>query len=271
MLDSTSSSPLPQAPRVRGAGPPARPGRRPRRVQQVLDDVGDDHHVGEVDRDHEHRRHGFRLDCLVPPKPRRTATRTTTFDSAPPMCIDAGKTYTATFDTTAGSFTVKLDPKTAPIATNNFVFLARNHYYDGVTFHRIIPGFVIQGGDANGNPPGTGTPGYSFADELPSSASVYQPGLLRHGEPRTGHEREPVLHRARGRPAPAELHGVRGRERGVRHHGEGDRRHGQPERQAQPRHHDQHGHHRRDRGISDPVRPGGPRACTGRGGSPWNV
>ena len=80
------------------------------------------------------------------------------------------------FDTSLGQFKVKLDAKAAPLATNNFVFLARNHFYDGVAFHRIIPGFVIQGGDATGKPPGTGGPGYEFKDELPKDASVYQKG-----------------------------------------------------------------------------------------------
>jgi cyclophilin family peptidyl-prolyl cis-trans isomerase len=112
------------------------------------------------------------------PPPEGTAQRTTTFDAVPPTCIDANKTYTALVETSAGPFTVKLDPKSAPIAVNNFVFLARNHFYDGVSFHRIIPGFVIQGGDATGKPAGTGDPGYEFKDELPASADVYQQGSL---------------------------------------------------------------------------------------------
>ena len=107
-----------------------------------------------------------------------TASRTTTFDAPPPMCIDVAKSYTAAFETSAGPFTAKLDPKSAPLAVNNFVFLARNHYYDGVAFHRIIPDFVIQGGDATGKPAGTGGPGYEFKDELPASADVYQKGSL---------------------------------------------------------------------------------------------
>ncbi len=107
-----------------------------------------------------------------------TQTRTTKFDAVPPTCIDVNKTYTAAFETSAGPFTAKLDPKSAPIAVNNFVFLARNHYYDGVAFHRIIPDFVIQGGDATGKPAGTGGPGYEFKDELPASAEVYQKGSM---------------------------------------------------------------------------------------------
>ena len=107
-----------------------------------------------------------------------TQTRTTKFDAVPPTCIDVNKPYTAAFETSAGPFTAKLDPKSAPIAVNNFVFLARNHYYDGVAFHRIIPDFVIQGGDATGKPAGTGGPGYEFKDELPASAEVYQKGSM---------------------------------------------------------------------------------------------
>jgi cyclophilin family peptidyl-prolyl cis-trans isomerase len=99
--------------------------------------------------------------------------RTTTFSSGPRSCIDVDKTYVATVETSKGEFEVTLEPKIAPKAVNSFVFLARNHYYDGVTFHRIIPGFVVQGGDATGNPPGTGGPGYEFADELPKGPAPY--------------------------------------------------------------------------------------------------
>src|SRR5690606_18563790 len=81
------------------------------------------------------------------------------------------KTYTAVVETTKGSFTIALDAAAAPQTVNNFVVLARYHYYDGVPFHRIIPGFVVQGGDAVGDPPGTGDPGYEFADELPEAGS----------------------------------------------------------------------------------------------------
>ena len=107
------------------------------------------------------------------------AERTTTFASGPKACIDVTKTYTAKVETSRGTFTVELDPAVAPKAVNSFVFLARNHYYDGVSFHRIIPGFVVQGGDANGDPPGTGGPGYTFADELPTGDTpFYEIGSL---------------------------------------------------------------------------------------------
>ena len=88
------------------------------------------------------------------------------FDGPPPMCIDATKRYTAEMVTNKGSMTIALDAAAAPNTVNNFVVLARYHYYEGVIFHRIIPGFMCQGGDPTGN--GTGGPGYKFADELPA-------------------------------------------------------------------------------------------------------
>ncbi len=107
-----------------------------------------------------------------------TAQRTTSFSEAPPMCIDPNKTYTALISTTKGDFTIALDAKKAPNTVNNFVVLARYGYFDGVPFHRVIPGFVVQGGDATGNPAGTGDPGYQIGDELPSSVAEYVPGSV---------------------------------------------------------------------------------------------
>lgn len=106
------------------------------------------------------------------------SSRTTTFATAPPMCIDPAKTYTATIDTNKGSFTITLDAKAAPLTVNNFVVLARYHYYEGVAFHRIVKDFVIQGGDANGPILGEGSPGYSFADELPTATPPYEVGSV---------------------------------------------------------------------------------------------
>ncbi|HEY5274339.1 MAG TPA: peptidylprolyl isomerase [Acidimicrobiales bacterium] len=104
-----------------------------------------------------------------------SAPKTQHFDEEPPMCIDPAKRYTALMETSKGSITFALDPIGAPKTANNFVFLARYHYFDGVAFHRIIPGFVIQGGDPTGN--GTGGPGYRFGDELPK-AGRYEIGSL---------------------------------------------------------------------------------------------
>lgn len=89
------------------------------------------------------------------------------FKSPPPMCIDPERTYTATMTTTKGTMTIALDAVGAPKTVNNFVFLARYHYYDGIVFHRIIPGFMLQGGDPDGS--GRGGPGYRFDDEVSPS------------------------------------------------------------------------------------------------------
>lgn len=105
--------------------------------------------------------------------------RTTTFEQAPPTCIDALKTYTAVLKTSEGDITIELDQSSAPIAVNNFVVLARYHYYDGVAFHRIVPGFVNQVGDAAGPTPGVGGPGYTIQDENPADpATAYAPGTV---------------------------------------------------------------------------------------------
>ncbi len=106
-----------------------------------------------------------------------SSERVTSFENRPPMCIDEAMTYTAEITTNLGSFTIDLDATAAPLTVNNFVVLAGYHYYDGAPFHRIIPDFVIQGGDAVGDPLGTGDPGYSFDDELPS-AGDYQVGSV---------------------------------------------------------------------------------------------
>jgi len=92
-----------------------------------------------------------------------SAPVTQKFDQSPEMGIDTAKRYTATMSTSMGDMVIALDAINAPITVNNFVFLAGYHYYDGVIFHRIINGFVCQGGDPTGT--GTGGPGYRFQDE----------------------------------------------------------------------------------------------------------
>ena len=87
------------------------------------------------------------------------------YPSPPEMTLDTDKKYAATITTSRGAITVDLFPKDAPKTVNNFVFLAREGYYDGVIFHRIISGFMCQGGDPTGT--GRGGPGYKFGDELP--------------------------------------------------------------------------------------------------------
>ncbi|TVR23620.1 MAG: peptidylprolyl isomerase [Ilumatobacter sp.] len=91
------------------------------------------------------------------------------------MGIDPEKRYTATVHTSLGDLVIALDAVKAPTTVNNFVFLALNHYYDGVIFHRIINGFMCQGGDPTGT--GRGGPGYRFADELPKQGE-YQIGSV---------------------------------------------------------------------------------------------
>jgi cyclophilin family peptidyl-prolyl cis-trans isomerase len=111
----------------------------------------------------------------TPPAADGSSPQQRKFDQEPPMVIDPAKRYTATMVTSHGTMVIALDPLAAPKTVNSFVFLARYHYYDGVIFHRIIPGFVLQGGDPTGT--GTGGPGYKFADELPA-AGRYQVGSL---------------------------------------------------------------------------------------------
>lgn len=90
----------------------------------------------------------------------------TTYDEPPPMTIDPAKTYTATIETSCGTMVASLDAANAPKAVNNFVFLAREDFYDGLTWHRVVKNFVIQGGDPEGD--GTGGVGYDVAAEPPT-------------------------------------------------------------------------------------------------------
>lgn len=87
-----------------------------------------------------------------------------TYAAVPPQTVDAAKTYTATIVTDKGTMVFNLLPKVAPVTVNSFVFLAREGFFNGLTFHRVEPGFVIQGGDPLGN--GTGGPGYSLPAEF---------------------------------------------------------------------------------------------------------
>ena len=104
-----------------------------------------------------------------------SSPRQTSFDGEFPMCIDPAKTYMAEMVTSMGNLTIALDPVAAPKTVNNFVSLARYHYYDGLVFHRIIQGFVCQGGCPEGS--GRGGPGYRFEDELPKPGR-YELGSL---------------------------------------------------------------------------------------------
>jgi cyclophilin family peptidyl-prolyl cis-trans isomerase len=93
----------------------------------------------------------------------------------PGSVIETGKKYRATVHTTRGDFVIGfVDPKVAPQTVNNFVVLSQEHYYDGLTFHRVVPGFVVQGGDPLGN--GTGGPAYKLPEE--SNPSKWSRGTV---------------------------------------------------------------------------------------------
>lgn len=117
--------------------------------------------------------------------------------SAPPaMVIDPKKRYTATFKTEKGDFMIELFADKAPKTVNNFVFLAREKFYDGVTFHRVIKDFMTQGGDPTGT--GTGGPGYKFADEFHPALKHSGPGILSmaNAGPGTNGSQFFITHRA---------------------------------------------------------------------------
>jgi peptidyl-prolyl cis-trans isomerase B (cyclophilin B) len=98
------------------------------------------------------------------------------YASPPPMTIDPSKKYDATIDTSRGTIVVDLFAKDAPKTVNNFVFLAREGFYNGTVFHRVIADFMIQGGDPTGS--GRGGPGYQFEDETTGNSRKHQAGSL---------------------------------------------------------------------------------------------
>jgi peptidyl-prolyl cis-trans isomerase B (cyclophilin B) len=93
-----------------------------------------------------------------------------TYSAPPPMTIDTSKQYTATIETEKGNLVLELFASDVPKTVNNFVSLARDGFYDGLTFHRVVPGFVVQGGCPIGD--GTGGPGYQFDDEITEHTHV---------------------------------------------------------------------------------------------------
>ncbi len=96
--------------------------------------------------------------------------------SAPAMQIDAKKSYKATLDTSRGEIVIELYPEHAPKTVNNFVFLAKEGFYDGISFHRVISNFMVQGGDPTGT--GRGGPGYKFEDETRGNPLKHGTGVL---------------------------------------------------------------------------------------------
>ena len=103
------------------------------------------------------------------PEP-QSSQNSKSYNSPIPMVIDVNHKYTATIKTAKGDLVLELYPKDAPVTVNNFVSLARRGFYNGLTFHRVIPGFMAQGGDPSGN--GTGGPGYKFQDEFSQRSHV---------------------------------------------------------------------------------------------------
>jgi len=120
------------------------------------------------------------------------------YPAPPPLTLDPAKKYSATIETSAGSMTAELFATEAPNTVNNFVFLAREGFYDGVIFHRVIKGFMIQGGDPTGT--GRGGPGYKFRDEPVSRR--YDRGILAmaNSGPNTNGSQFFVMHANYGLP-----------------------------------------------------------------------
>ena len=118
------------------------------------------------------------------------------YSAPPPMVVDPKKKYTATFKTEKGDFVVELFADNVPKTVNNFVYLARDKFYDGVTFHRVIHDFMAQGGDPTGT--GTGGPGYKFADEFHPALRHDGPGILSmaNAGPNTNGSQFFITHRA---------------------------------------------------------------------------
>jgi cyclophilin family peptidyl-prolyl cis-trans isomerase len=121
------------------------------------------------------------------------------YSAAPDLSIDLSTTYQAVIHTSEGDITVEFYPADAPQTVNNFLFLARDGFYDDVIFHRVIPGFMVQGGDPTGT--GSGGPGYKFRDETHSKTS-YKRGTLAmaNSGPNTNGSQFFIMHADYGLP-----------------------------------------------------------------------
>ena len=120
------------------------------------------------------------------------------YSSPPAMSIDPAKKYTAVIETSAGSMTAEFFPGDAPNTVNNWIFLARDGYYDGVIFHRCIKGFMIQGGDPTGT--GRGGPGYQFGDEKVSKPYSRGTLAMANAGPNTNGSQFFIMHADYGLP-----------------------------------------------------------------------
>ncbi|MDP3956965.1 MAG: peptidylprolyl isomerase [bacterium] len=134
----------------------------------------------------------------VPVAPPNTLTNKKMYTTPPEMTIDTAKEYSATLKTDAGDIVVALAAKTTPITVNNFVFLAREKFYDDTIFHRTIKGFMIQGGDPAGT--GTGGPGYKFADEPFAGEYVRGTVAMANSGPNTNGSQFFIMHQATALP-----------------------------------------------------------------------
>jgi len=121
------------------------------------------------------------------------------YNTAPDLTIDLNKTYTATLETNHGDIVIELNPVRSPQTVNNFVFLGGDGFYDDVIFHRVIPGFMVQGGDPTGT--GSGGPGYKFRDETHEKTS-YKRGTLAmaNSGPNTNGSQFFIMHADYGLP-----------------------------------------------------------------------
>jgi cyclophilin family peptidyl-prolyl cis-trans isomerase len=114
----------------------------------------------------------------VCPEADGSSPRTLMFTEAPPMCLDEGVTYVATVATTRGEFEITLDPSVSPNAVNSFVFLSRYHFYDGVTFHRVLRDLLAQAGDPFDPDTGETGAGYMIDQEPPTAEPFYPEGTV---------------------------------------------------------------------------------------------
>jgi len=119
----------------------------------------------------------------APTTPPTPAPKPKTYSAPPPMTIDTDRQYIATIETEKGNLGLELFASDVPMTVNNFVFLASDGFYDGTTFHRVIPGFMAQGGDPTGT--GTGNPGYFFPDEFTEHKHVTGTLSMANSDPDT--------------------------------------------------------------------------------------
>ena len=123
------------------------------------------------------------ISCATTPSEPAPRLKPMSYSAPPQMTIDISKQYTATIETGKGNIVLELFASDVPVTVNNFVFLARDGFYDGTTFHRVIPDFMAQGGDPTGT--GTGGPGYKFADEFTEHTHVLGALSMANAGPNT--------------------------------------------------------------------------------------